>query len=63
MNDEELQEYLNKFPDALQALTNLLLRLNFHVTVSTNYLLRKGLYDEFCNELNNIMESHKETIQ
>ena len=63
MTQDEAQELFNKLPEALSILTDNVYQATLYIIHVNNFLLDKGLYIEFCDHFNKIINAKKETIQ
>ena len=63
MTPEEAQELFNKLPEAMSILSDSVFQASLYIIHVNNFLLNKGLYIEFCDYFDKIINSKKETLQ
>jgi len=63
MTQDEATETFNKLPEALQILSDNIFQASLYIVHVNKFLLDHGMYVEFCEYFNNIINTKKETIQ
>jgi len=63
MTQDEATETFNKLPEALAVLSDNVFQASLYIVHVNKFLLEKGLYVEFCEYFNKIINAKKETIQ
>jgi hypothetical protein len=63
MTQEEATDVFNKLPEALQVLSDNVFQASLYIVHVNKYLLEKGLYVEFCEYFDKIINIKKETLQ